>query len=490
MRRNIFLGLVLMMICAVNAQAQNKTFKGKDGYRIKLKFTDITDSVLYLVHYYGEPLPKIYRTDSARLNSKGEAVLQSDTFTTGGIYMILLSDKSSYFEFLLNNGDDMSITATKKTLPQGVTYKNSPENVRFGDYVKYLMDYGEKSNSLTRKLGQAKTASDTDAVRKDFKKMSDDLKSFRKSYSDKYPGTLLANIFNALLVPDVPEGKHLLPDGTEDSSFAYNYYKDHYWDNFNFQDDRLILTPIYDGRLDEYFNKMVLPIADTIQKEADMVLAKAKGTRDMFKYTLWWLTRFTEGSKIMGMDAAFVYLVENYYMKGDAYWLTPDELEKYVERAQKIAPNVLGKIAPELKMPDVTGKMHSLHELDAKYTLLIFWSPECGHCLTEMPKIDSLYKAVLKKKGVKIYAVRTEGEVEKWKEVVKNKGLDEWIHVYDPERKTRFRADYDIYSTPVLYLLDERKIIRGKRMDHSNIADVIDMLERKKQKEKKDNQKS
>ncbi|HTM67173.1 MAG TPA: hypothetical protein VL093_12675 [Flavipsychrobacter sp.] len=38
---------------------------------------------------------------------------------------------------------------------------------------------------------------------------------------------------------------------------------------------------------------------------------------------------------------------------------------------------------------------------------------------------------------------------------------------------------YDVYSTPVIYLLDEKKIIRGKRLDHTNIMDVINMLEKK-----------
>lgn len=475
-----------VLLSALFLSANAQTFKGKDGYKIKVKFTDVTDSLLYLVHYYGKPLPTIYRTDSARLNSKGEAVFESDTFTLGGIYMVLMSDKSTYFEFLLNNGDNYTITATKKDLPTGLTFKTSPENDRFIKYVKYLVDYGARSGELNKEFETAKTASDTDRIRKEYKKLSDELKEYRTSYAEKYPGTLLANIFNALKVPVVPEGKHYLEDGvTEDSSYAYDYYKAHYWDDFDFQDDRLIHTPIYDGRLDEYFNKLTLPIADTVQKEADMLLAKAKGTQDMFKYTLWWITRFAESSKIMGMDAAFVYLVENYYMRGDAFWLSADELEKYIDRAQKIAPNVLGRIAPELKMPDTAGNIHSLHELDAKYTLLIFWSPECGHCLTEMPLVDSVYKKVLKKKGVKIYAVRTEGEVSKWKQVIEEKGFDDWIHVYDPERKTRFRSDYDIYSTPVLYLLDERKIIRGKRIDHTNLVDIVEMLEKKEKQQKK-----
>src|SRR5690606_28420294 len=133
-----------------------------------------------------------------------------------------------------------------------------------------------RSAALNKKIESAETATDTAAVRAEYQVLSKELKDYRKNYIEKYPNTLLTNIFNALVVPEVPEGQHLLPDGTEDSSFAYDYYKGHYWDKFNFQDDRLIHTPIYDGRLEEYFEKLVLPIADTFQKEADMLLAKAK----------------------------------------------------------------------------------------------------------------------------------------------------------------------------------------------------------------------
>ena len=114
--RKILLSMVLICLCIVQVDAQAKKTKGKDGFRLKVKFTDVTDSSVFLVHYYGLPLPKIYRTDSVKLDSKGEAVFKSDSFILGGIYMVLLADKSSYFELLLNNGDDFSITATKKRL--------------------------------------------------------------------------------------------------------------------------------------------------------------------------------------------------------------------------------------------------------------------------------------------------------------------------------------------------------------------------------------
>jgi len=291
-------------------------------------------------------------------------------------------------------------------------------------------------------------------------------------------------------VPEVPEGPHYLEDGkTKDSTFAYHYYKAHYWDGWNFHDDRLIYTPLYDARLEEYMSKLVLPWVDSIEKESDVLLKKAKGTKDMFHYTLWWLTQYVENSKIMGMDEVFVYLVENYYMKGDAFWLKPDELSKYLDRAQKIAPNVIGNIAPEIHLPNVmTKKEESLLTQKNKYTLVVFYSPNCGHCQHEMPKLDSAYndkEGGLKSKGVRIFTVATEGDEKAITDFIKKYNMDAWTNTWDPEHVSDYHNKYDVYSTPTLYLLDEKKIIKGKRLDHSNIGGLVDMIE-KKAKDKKD----
>ena len=226
--------------------------------------------------------------------------------------------------------------------------------------------------------------------------------------------------------------------------------------------------------------KLVLPWTDSVEKEADWLLKKASGTRDMFHYTLWWLTRDVENSKVMGMDEVFVYLVENYYMKGDAFWLTNDELSKYLDRAQKIAPNVIGNIAPEVKLPNVlTKKEESLMAQKGEYTLVVFYSPNCGHCQHEIPKLDSVYKEVLKAKGLKIYTVATEGDEKAISDFIKKNNMETWTNTWDPDHTSDYHNKYDVYSTPTIYLLDNKKIIRGKRLDHSNIGSVIEMLEKK-----------
>jgi thiol-disulfide isomerase/thioredoxin len=475
MKRIKFLaGLLLTGLCL-------PSFAGT-SYHIRLKMPDANDTMVYLLHYYGKPRPNVFKIDSARFDKNMMAEFNSsDPEFVGGIYIMLLSNRKADFEFLLNKGDDMTINAAVSKLPDGITFKNSPENERFQKYVGYLKDYAETQKGFEERLKKAHSTKDTEAVRKDAIAYNKKLTAYRRDYVDTHRGTLLAKVFSAMEVPEIPEGPHYLEDGvTKDSTFNYRYYKAHFWDGFDFHDDRLIYTPLYDPRLEEYFNKLVVPATDSVEKECDFVLKKAKGSKDVFHYTLWWVTKFAETSKIMGMDEVFVYLVENYYMKGDAFWLKPDELAKYTDRAQKIAPNVIGNIAPEIKLPNVVTKHEeSMLGMKGKYTLIVFYSPSCGHCQHEIPKLDSLYKDVLKSKGVKIYTVATEGEEKAITDFIHKNNMDEWTNTWNPDHTSDYHNKYDVYSTPTIYLLDEKKIIRGKRLDHSNIAGLIDMLEKR-----------
>jgi thiol-disulfide isomerase/thioredoxin len=229
--------------------------------------------------------------------------------------------------------------------------------------------------------------------------------------------------------------------------------------------------------------KLVVPVPDSVTRECDSLLRVTEGHEEMFKYTLWYLTRWTETSKIMGLDEAFVYLVENYYMRGKATWIDSAQLAKYIDRGQKIAPNMIGRPAMDMRLVDSTdAKVIPLSSVKSNYTVVIFWSPTCGHCQKEMPQFDSLYHAALKKYGVTIYAVEADNETEKWKKYVNEHNLGEgWIHVHDPNHTSNFRSFYDVYSTPTMYLLDDKKIIRGKRIDHSNLVGLIEWLEKKKE---------
>lgn len=471
--KRIFYLFVFLVCC-------NHNLVAKDGYRIKVNLTDRRDSVVYLAHYYAKGFPKVYKSDSAKLDKKGYAIFERKEKITGGIYLILPSDRKSFFEIVLDNGDDFSVTATMDSLKGNVHFKNSPLNLDFLEYQQFIAQQTEKDKRLKEELAKAKTSEDSADIYKRSKEIRNAMTAYRRNYAENHPQNLLSSIFRAMQVPQVPERPHYKEDGkTIDSNYGYYFYKSHYWDGFNFQDDRLIHTPILDAKLEEYFNKIVLQQEDSVIKEADTLLVRMRGTEHLFRYTLNWLSTNAQTSKVMGMDKVFVHLVENFYMKGDADWLSEEMLNKYIDRAKKIAPNVINNPAPPFVADDLSNKELKLYDFKAKYTLLVFYSADCGHCKHELPLVDSVYRAVLKDKGVRVLAFNVERKEEQWRDFITKNKLEHWTHVWDPKYKSRYWALYDTQLVPAIYLLDEEKIIRGKKLDHSNIAKVVELTERR-----------
>lgn len=471
----LFLALTILVSCAVKQDVA-----AKDGYKIKVHFTDVKeDKKLFLCHYFGKG-GTVFKDDSVTLKN-GMGTFMSKEKIEGGIYLFLFKDQSTSMEFILGNGDDFSVSTKKSDIVPNVKFKGRSENDLFYGYQRFLIDYGKGYQKLNMALGKATNKKDSTAITDQIRKKSKELTNYRKGFIKQHPTTFMSKLFLALEEPQVPEDWPLKEDGTKDSTFPSRYYQQHYWDDFDFQDDRLIYTPIYEPKLQNYMDKWIVPVPDTVKAACDMILKKAEGKEQMFKYSLWYLTRWAETSKIMGMDEVFVYLVEDYYMKGKATWLEAEQLKKYEDRAKAIAPNMIGQPAMDIRVRDMYNNVVPLSSVDAKYTLLVFYEADCGHCKKELPKLDSLYKKELYKYGTKIFAVESSNEVDKWKKLVKDKGLRSgWIHTYDPDRSTNFRSFYDVYVTPTIYLLDKNKKIVGKRVNHSNILDVIQYLEKKK----------
>jgi thiol-disulfide isomerase/thioredoxin len=459
------------------------TAQAKDGYKIKLSITNCDDSVAYLCYYYGKQT-SVYKADSVRIkpSAKVAVAFESDKKIQGGIYIILFSDRATRVEVLLNNGDDFEVSFDKKDAINTTKFMGSKENTNFIEYQNFAAEIGKKYEALQDQMEKCKTAADSNKLTPKYQELTENMSKYRADFRKNNPGTLAAALFGAMAEPSVPEGKKYLKDGkTVDSLFKPRYYKEHYWDDFNFQDNRLVYSPIYDNKLNQYF-RSVFPVPDSLNKECDMLLGKSKGAPDVFKYTLWWLTRFVDNSKVMGVDESFVYLVENYYMKGDAFWMADSNVQKYVEEAKKIAPNMIGQKAPDIRIPNIEGTVQPLSSVYPAhdYTLLTFWSADCGHCKKEIPQLDSIVKKY-KSADIAIYGVHSENDDEKWRKFIAEKKLGgSWIHLHDPMRVGNWRSMYNISATPVMYLINKEGEIVGKKIDHTNLEGLLDFLQRKK----------
>jgi thiol-disulfide isomerase/thioredoxin len=219
----------------------------------------------------------------------------------------------------------------------------------------------------------------------------------------------------------------------------------------------------------------VLPqIPDTLLTESIKTIEKARPAPEMFRFLVQYLFNYANDSQIMGMDKMLVGLAEKYYLAGEAEWADKEFLEKLETRVKEIKPTLLGNQAHDLKMQDYLGQYHRLDEIVAPVTILIFWETDCGHCKKAIPKLNDIYHKELMGKGVQVFAVYTQGDEPEWVKFIQEHELYDFINVWDPYRRTAFRENYDIKSTPTIYVLNKEKKIIGKRISVEDLPQFIE----------------
>jgi len=449
----VTLSLVLGITFSASAQ------KGSpDAYRITMKIKDFKDSTVVLGHYYGnnQYVPK----DTAKADQKGNLVFAGKKSLPGGVYLLVLPG-SKYVEVLIGESN-FSMEFDTVDVVKSMVVKGSQENQVFYDFQKFMGKKAEEAGNVKDKLKHS-NADTAAAAKNKLMDLDKEIKAYRENLFSQNPKLFAVKVLKSALDPDVPEPP-ILPNGAKDSVFAYRYFKNHYFDNIDLSDDRMIRTPVFHGKLDKFFKQLVLQMPDSINRDADALIGKTKSP-ELFKYMVWFVTNTYENSQIMGMDAVFVHMAKTYYLSGKATWVDSGVVAKIRDRVKILEPILIGKTAPNMFLTDTLGKLAPLSNVKAKYTLLYFWDPDCGHCQKVTPELGEFYNKN-RDKGIEVYAasiIRDSAKVKIWKKYIREKKL-KFLNVWDSYIQTDFKNTYDIYSTPVLYILDEKKKIIAKRI--------------------------
>jgi thiol-disulfide isomerase/thioredoxin len=454
------------------AQAQN-------AYEIKANIKPFNKGYLFLAYHFGS---KQYLIDSANIDANGQAIFSGAKKLQGGVYMIVFPEKNGWIECMLDQQQKFSVFGDTANVVMGLRFEGSPDNTIFADYQKKSFEIGTKVAAFRAKAGGPAEDPATKEAQAKIKQLSLDMQQYRDGLQKNNPKHLLSSIFNLLKDPEVPPAAQH-PGGKYDSLFAYNFYKDHYWDGISLADDRLVRTPVLQGRFDKYYDEVLPQVPDSLARYADKMLAAAKPSEEMFKYVLSSLTDKYVNPKFMGQDAVFVHLFEKYYLSGQADSWMNEKYKKFIyDRGYSMMSNVIGKRAAELPMIDTLGKSFSLYALQGPFTVICFWDPTCGHCKEEVPKVDSIFQAKWRKEGVKLVGVMTDGGKENWLNYIREHKLSGWSHVYQTdetkdkiykEGKPGYRQLYDVYQTPMIYLLDKDKNIVAKKLTYLQVDDFM-----------------
>lgn len=445
----------------------------KDGHNIRFKVNGYKDSTAIIAHYYGDNqyIPK----DTAKFDAKGNIQFSGKKELPEGVYLLVLP-KNRYVEFLVGEQFQVMEFDTSDAIST-MKIKEGVENQLFYGYQRTMSAKAKDAAPIKAKIGKTKNADSIAMLKKDLEAIDKEVKAYREKLFVENPKSLSVKLFKAAQEPEVPEPP-VLANGRKDSTFQYRYYKAHFLDNIDLGDDRMVRTPIFHGKIEQYITKMTIQIPDSINKEADHILRLASKSKEVFKYLVWWITNNYEKSQIMGMDAVFVHMAKNYYLNGKAYWVDSSIVNKIRDRSKILDPILIGKRAPNMFLTDSAGKLFTLEGFKSKSTILYFWDPNCGHCQKETPKLYEFYEKN-KKRGIGVYAVCIDRKPDDWKKYIREKKLN-WTNVWDSYVATDFKNIYDIYSTPVIYILDENKKIMAKRIGVEQLEDFYDNFFRDK----------
>jgi thiol-disulfide isomerase/thioredoxin len=452
------------------------------GYQLTLKAAGYKSGIAYLTYYLGS---NFLIADSAAIGNNSIAVFKDSTRLEPGIYVIFFPGKQLRTEFLIGNEQMITVTADTADLVNKTVVTGSKENILYNQYQKIAASKGKMIQQERQAFAASATKADSALHEKKYLALINELNEYREGIIKNQPTSMMAALLSAMKEPVYPAK---VPVTRQDSINNYNEYKKHYWDGISFMDERIIRTPFFLKKVETYYREVISPDPDSIIKDADYKLLLARSSPEMYKFLLNWLTDEFINPKYMGQDAVFVHLFEKYHSKGASPWLNEKQMEAISRRAYMLMANLIGEKAADLDMLNTEGKATSLYSLNADYTVIIFWDPNCGHCKEEIPRLDSIYRASWKNHNLKIFAVLTpdgkQNVKPEWLTFIKMNNISDWTHVYKTQemedadfaaQRASFRQLYDINMTPTIYLLDKEKRIIGKKLTLLQLNDLLEV---------------
>ena len=436
-------------------------------YHINFKIDDYTNDTLIIGYYYGE---KQLVKDTVYATKPGEFTFKGKDTLNDGMYIALLKPDNTFVQFIVSGNDNKFDVKFKKSDTAKLTFKNSPENKRFYDYMDYIKQKREEASPLRDSLTKLKEKEKDDpSLKAKLEKIDAEVKAYQEKFVKDNKGTYTANLIYSNFEVTIPEF-----DGPEEETQLkrYRYYKQHYWDYMDWEFPALIHTPYIHQKLDYYVKKLTVQNPDSIIISVREILDKLEKNPEAQKYYLSHFLNEYANSKIIGMDKIFVYLSDNYYAKGKATWVKEENLKKIIESADNLRNILIGEIFPNITTYKEDNTPVVLHNVKSKYILLVFWAPDCGHCKKAMPDIIK-FDEEFKNQGVTTITVCTKGgdKANTCWEGIKEKNMESLINTGDQYQ--RYRQIVHFQTTPKLFILDAKKEILFKDLPSEELGNVM-----------------
>ncbi|MBO4382057.1 MAG: conjugal transfer protein TraF [Bacteroidales bacterium] len=218
----------------------------------------------------------------------------------------------------------------------------------------------------------------------------------------------------------------------------------HFWDGIEAFDGPTDKNPILASQLDFYFDKLVVPLPDSITLEISRLVERTENYTDLRDFILWHLLEKYHHPEYMSQDQVFVWLYDQYFSQLEIKDLNDANLTMIREKAERLRRLALFNIAPNIQLNDSTD----LQSIESEYTVLFFYDHDCDVCQQEMLDLDT----VAERHEITVLAID--------------------MNTHDIRVDVLYDL-YDIETTPLIYVLDRDKRIIAKKIRARQIPLII-----------------
>ena len=451
---------------------------GQQGYDLQFRIKGLQDTTVWLGYYYGE---STYRRDTAVVDSNGEFHFRGAEALPQGIYLIA-QNKTRLLEFVVGADQQFKLETDTSGYIENMKVTGDTDNTIFFENMRFNKAQHEDAQPVMAVI-QDSTASEEAKreARKKLEAVNAAVAEYHEKIIREHPGTITSKIFLAtrpLKTPEPPK----LADGSIDSTFQLQWYRDHFFDDFDLADDALIRMPkpFYRDKINEYLDKLYAPHPDTVIRAIEFMVRHARKNPETYKYLIFQCVLKYQNPDIMGLDAVFVYLNDTYFASGEMdYWANAQMKKNMQDHADRLRKSLLGNTGPNLIMQDVNFKPRALYDIKSKYTVIYFFDPDCSHCRQETPKLVDFYKRNKTRFDVEVFAVSADTSMAKMADYIKEMGMN-WITVNGPRTYVGPYQDlYDSVQYPTVYILDDRKKIIAKKIPVDKLEEFLANYEKR-----------
>jgi len=253
------------------------------------------------------------------------------------------------------------------------------------------------------------------------------------------------------------------------------HIKHHWFDNFDFHNELIINTEIFNNKVWEYFN---IYIDENITKEElenhlieqiNILISKASVNDKNFIYQLNFLSFMFDESDFERVIIHIneLLLSENACSNEKAQLSIEEKLERY-RRFQ------IGKIAPDLHLT-FPEKVIQLSHIKSKYKLLLFWASWCPHCIDEIPSIKNLHTKYAPE-NLEIISISLDTDLISYEDFISEFNLP-WINYCDGKGwESDAVRKYDVNETPKMLLLGSNMEIVSKPSTAKQLAKKLEEI--------------